>query len=151
MVKVAQTSNVMTSCAVEYSGRSGCVSDVFGGLCSFDGTLTRRLEPRQRNTKCCSPGLGLSRVLIQVAFHALQETFQCRTFTFLSENFSAYFSKVPTFFQPLSVKSFSLRSLFRELLPLLIEEHDRQYARPSFGECFRSRVQSDSKQAQSIS
>lgn len=79
------------------------------------------------------------------SFHVLQEAFQCRTFSFVSENFSAYFS-VPTSFQPLSVKS-----LFREMLPLLIEEHDRHDARSSFGECFRSRVQLDSKQVESIS
>lgn len=60
MVKVAKMSNVMTSCAVEYS-RSGYVSDLFGGLCSFDGTLTRRWGARLRSTKCCSPGLGFSR------------------------------------------------------------------------------------------
>ena len=79
------------------------------------------------------------------SFHVLQKAFQCRTFTFVSENFSAYFS-VPTSFQPLSVKS-----LFRELLPLLIEEHDRHVARSLFGESFRSRVQLDSKQVESIS
>ena len=134
MVKVAQTSKVVTSGAVR-CGRSGYVSDLFGGLCSFDGTLTRRLGARQRSTKCCSPGLGFSRGVSHLF----------RTFTFVSENFSAYFS-VPTSFQPLSVKS-----LFRELLPLLIEEHDRHVARSSFGECFRSRVQLDSKQVESIS
>lgn len=60
MVKVAQTSKVVTSCPVG-CGRSGYVSNLFGGLCSFDGTLTRRLGARQRSTKCCSPGLGFSR------------------------------------------------------------------------------------------